>query len=30
MEACLSANRWYFDKENINCMALESEDDVSE
>ncbi len=30
MEACLAANRWYIEKENVKCMALESEDNVSE
>ncbi len=30
MEACLAANRWYFEKENVKCTALESEGDASE
>ncbi len=30
MEACLAANGWYFEKENVKCTASESEDDVSE
>ncbi len=30
MEACLAANRQYFEKENVKQTALESEDDVSE
>ncbi len=29
MEACLAANGQYFDKGNVKCMTLESEDDVS-
>ncbi len=30
MEACLTANRRYFEKENVKCTALENEDDASE
>ncbi len=30
METYLAANRWYFEKENITCTALESKDDMSE
>ncbi len=29
MEACLAANGLYFEKENVKCMALESDGDVS-
>ncbi len=27
MEACLAANRWYFERENVKYMTSESEDD---
>ncbi len=30
MRACLAANARCFKKENVKCMALESEGDVSE
>ncbi len=30
MDACLAANGRQFEKENVKCVALESEDDVSE
>ncbi len=29
METCLAANGRYFEKENVKCTALESEDDMN-
>ncbi len=30
MEAYLTVNKWYFEKENVKCNLSESEDDANE